>query len=129
MARVPLPLLILGQSLSLQLSTMEEATMDEEMIAEAPGATTFTLYIPNFLQKYSLSEQSLEEQKNELLQKDWLTSSPIHKIHSLFPVQRSRLMMTTSVMQLPSNTKSHNCFLMDVSLLALSSLTKPQICS
>jgi hypothetical protein len=65
---------------------MEEATMDEEMIAEAPGATTFTLYIPNFLREYRLSEQSLEEQKNELLQKNWLTSGLlIHKIHSFFP--------------------------------------------
>jgi hypothetical protein len=58
-ARVPLPLLIIGRSSSLRLSTMEEATMEEEMIAEAPGATTFTLYIPDFLREYSLSEQTL----------------------------------------------------------------------
>jgi hypothetical protein len=120
MSRVPLPLLISGQNSSSRLSTMEEATMNEEMFAEAPGATTFTLYIPNFLREYSLSEQSLEEQKNELLRKDWLTSGLI---------QRSRLMTTTSVIQLPSNTKSHNCFLLDVSLLDLNSLTKPPICS
>jgi hypothetical protein len=85
MARVPLPLLISGQSSSLRLSTMEEATMNEEMFAEAPGATTFTLYIPNFLREYSLSEQSLEEQKNKLLRMDWLTSGLIHEIHSLYP--------------------------------------------
>jgi hypothetical protein len=64
---------------------MEEATMEEVMIAEAPGTTTFTLFIPGFLWEYSLSEQSLEEQKNELLGKDWLTSGLIHKIHSLYP--------------------------------------------
>jgi hypothetical protein len=85
MARVPLPLLISGQSSSLQLSTMEEATMNEEIFAEGPGATTFTLYIPDFLREYSLSEQSLEEQKNELLRKDWLTSGLIHEILSLYP--------------------------------------------
>jgi hypothetical protein len=55
------------------------------MIDEASGATLFTLYIPVFLREYSLSKQSLEEQKNELLRKDWLTSGFIHKMHSLFP--------------------------------------------
>jgi hypothetical protein len=64
---------------------MEEATMNEEIFAEGPGATTFTLYIPDFLREYSLSEQSLEEQKNELLRKDWLTSGLIHEILSLYP--------------------------------------------
>jgi hypothetical protein len=59
--------------------------MNKEMIAEAPRATTFTLYLPKFLREYSLSEQSLEEQKNELMQKDWLTSGLIHEIHSLYP--------------------------------------------
>ncbi len=59
--------------------------MEVEMIAEAPGATTFTVYIPDFLREYILSEQSLEEQKNVLLRKDWLTSGLIHKICSLFP--------------------------------------------
>jgi hypothetical protein len=49
---------------------MEEATMEEGLIAEAPGATTFTLYIPDFLQEYSLSNKSLFEQKNKLLRKD-----------------------------------------------------------
>jgi hypothetical protein len=86
MTRVPVPLLIFGQSSSLRLSTMDEATMEEEMIAEAPRATTFTLFVPDFLREYSLSEQSLlEEQKNELLGKDWLTSGLIHEIHSLYP--------------------------------------------
>jgi hypothetical protein len=32
--------------LSLCLSTMEDARMEEETNAEAPGATTFTIYIP-----------------------------------------------------------------------------------
>ena len=59
--------------------------MNEEMIAEAPGATKFTLYIPDFLREYSLSDQSLEEQKNELLRKDWLTPGLVHQIHTLFP--------------------------------------------
>jgi hypothetical protein len=46
-----------------------------------PGATTFPIYIPDFLEEYSLSEQSLEQQKNELLQqKDWLTSGLIREI-------------------------------------------------
>jgi hypothetical protein len=85
MAHVPLPLLISGQSSSLRLSTMEEAPMNKEMIAEAPDATTFTLYIPDFLREYSLSEQSVEEQKNELLRRNWLTSGLIHEIHSLYP--------------------------------------------
>jgi hypothetical protein len=48
--------------------TMKEATMEKEMDAEAPGVTTaFTIYIPDFLQEYSLSKKSIEEQKNELL--------------------------------------------------------------
>jgi hypothetical protein len=59
---------------------MEEATNPEE-----PGVTTFTIYVPNFLQEYSLSEQSLERQNNELLQKDWLTAGLIGEIESLFP--------------------------------------------
>jgi hypothetical protein len=33
--------------------------MEEEMTDEAPGATTFTLYIPVFLREYSLFKQSL----------------------------------------------------------------------
>jgi hypothetical protein len=46
----------ISKPLSLFFATMEEATMEEALIAEAPGATTFPLYIPDFLvQKYSLS--------------------------------------------------------------------------
>jgi hypothetical protein len=68
MARVHLPpLVILTQCSALTLATMEEATMEEGMIADAPGVTTFTLYIPDFLQECSLPQKSLEEQKNELL--------------------------------------------------------------
>jgi hypothetical protein len=59
---------------------MEEAMMEEASIADATGANTFTLYIPDFLQEYSLSDKSLEEQKNELLRKDWLTSGPTYEI-------------------------------------------------
>jgi hypothetical protein len=56
------------------------------MNPEEPGATTFTIYVPTFLlQEYSLSEQSLEQQKNELLQKDWLTTGLIGEFESLFP--------------------------------------------
>jgi hypothetical protein len=64
---------------------MEEATMEEALIAEAPGTTTFTLYIPDFLQEYSLSDKSLVEQKNELLRKDWLTSGLTYEIEAMFP--------------------------------------------
>jgi hypothetical protein len=64
---------------------MEEATMEEALIAEAPGVTTFTLYIPDFLQEYSLSDKSLDEQKNELLRKDWLTSGLTYEIQAMFP--------------------------------------------
>jgi hypothetical protein len=50
-----------------------------------PGVTTFTIYIPKFLEEYSLSEKSLDQQKKELLQKDWLTSGLIGEIEALFP--------------------------------------------
>jgi hypothetical protein len=43
--------------------------MEEAMNAEASGATTFTIYIPPFLQEHSLSGQSLEQQNKELLQR------------------------------------------------------------
>jgi hypothetical protein len=66
---------------------MEEVTMEEAMIADAPGATTFTIYIPDFLQEYSLPKKSLEEQKKELLWKDWLTSGLTHEIGTLFPTR------------------------------------------
>jgi hypothetical protein len=64
---------------------MEEAMMEEASIGDAPGANMFTLFIPNFLQEYSLYDKSLEEQKNELLGKDWLTSGLTYEIESLFP--------------------------------------------
>jgi hypothetical protein len=59
--------------------------MAEATNPEVPGVTNFTIYVPNFLQEYSLSEQSLEQQNNELLQKDhWLTAGLIGEIESLF---------------------------------------------
>jgi hypothetical protein len=62
--------------------------MEEEMYAEVPGANTFTVYILNILQVYSLSKWSLEQQNKELLQKDWLTSSLILlETESLFPTR------------------------------------------
>ncbi len=42
-------------------ATMQEVTIEEETIAEVPGATTFTLYIPDFVQEYSLSGKTLDE--------------------------------------------------------------------
>jgi hypothetical protein len=58
------------------------------MSPEEPGVTTFTIYIPNFLEEYSFSKQSLEQQKNEILQKDWwLTSGLIREIELLFPAR------------------------------------------
>jgi hypothetical protein len=54
--------------------------------AELPDATTFTLYIPNFVQQYSLSGKTLAQQNTELLQKDWLTPGLTHEIESLFPI-------------------------------------------
>jgi hypothetical protein len=65
---------------SLLFAMMEEAMMEEASIADATGANKFTLYIPDFLQEYSLSNKSLEEQKNELLRKDWLTSGLTYEI-------------------------------------------------
>jgi hypothetical protein len=73
--------------------------MEEELDIESEGVEsesvesvhnndiTYTIYIPNFLEEYSLSKQSLEQQKIELLQKDWLTSGLIHEIELLFPTQ------------------------------------------
>jgi hypothetical protein len=33
--------------------------MEEAMNPEEPGATTFTIYIPKFLQEYSISELAM----------------------------------------------------------------------
>jgi hypothetical protein len=67
------------------LTPKEPGTMEVPVTPDEPGVTTFTIYIPNFLEEYSLSEQSLEQQKIKLLRKDWLTSGLIGEIESLFP--------------------------------------------
>ncbi len=66
-------------------ATMDESTMEEQMNAEGPDVTTFTLYVPDFVQQYRLSEQTPDEQNTELLRKDWLTPGLTHEIESLFP--------------------------------------------
>ena len=67
------------------LTPKEPATMVEPLPPDEPGVITYTIYIPNFLEEYILSEQSFEQQKKELLQKDWLTTGLIGEIESLFP--------------------------------------------
>jgi hypothetical protein len=63
----------------------EEMNEEEIMNEQAPDVTmpSFTIYIPDFVPEYGLSEQSVEEQKNELVRKDWLTSGLIQEIESL----------------------------------------------
>jgi hypothetical protein len=140
MARVCLPPLVIGQRLLLCISLMEEgrmnearmehATFDEQTDAEVLDATTFSLYIPDFVQEYSLSGNTLDEQNTQLLQKDWLTPGLIHEIEFCFlTLLRSTVMMTTGVIPLPSNAGLHSYFLVDGSLPASSKLTKRQICS
>jgi hypothetical protein len=92
MARIPVPPTPncqpahhIAKRSSLCFATMEEAMMEEASISHAPGANMFTLFIPNFLQEYSLSNKSLEEQSKELLGKDWFTSGLTYQIESLFP--------------------------------------------
>jgi hypothetical protein len=58
---------------------MEAAMTDEATIEEV------TLYIPDFVQEYSLSGKTLDDQNKELLQKSWLTPGLTHEIESLFP--------------------------------------------
>ena len=70
--------------------TMAEEMNEEEIMNEqAPDVTmpSFTIYIPDFVPEYGLSEQSVEEQKNELIRKDWLTSGLIQEIESLLPTR------------------------------------------
>ena len=70
---------------TMEEPTMEQTTIEEEIPAEVPGATTFTLYIPDFVHEYRDSAKTQDEQNSELLQKDWLTSGLIHEIETLFP--------------------------------------------
>ena len=67
----------------MEEATMEEATMEEQMNAEVPDATTFTLYLPDFVQEYSLSGKTPDKQNMELWRKDWLTPGLTHKISIL----------------------------------------------
>jgi hypothetical protein len=61
--------------------------VNSRVVESVGDQITHTIYIPNFLQEYDLSEQSLEQQKIELLQKDWLCSGLLHEIEQLFPSQ------------------------------------------
>jgi hypothetical protein len=71
--------------MKVPLTPKEAGTSVDPVTPKVPHVTTLNIYIPNFLEEYSLSEQSLEQQKNELLQKDWLTSGLIGEIEALFP--------------------------------------------
>jgi hypothetical protein len=53
-AWAPLPPLLIAERASLSFATMEEATMKEEMNAEAPGATTFGQMTRDVLKKISI---------------------------------------------------------------------------
>jgi hypothetical protein len=61
--------------------------VNSRVVLSVGDQITYTIYIPNFLQEYDLSEQSLEQHKIELLQKDWLCSGLLHEIEQLFPSQ------------------------------------------
>jgi hypothetical protein len=114
-------MLIIGEWSPLCLSTMDEATTEEDATmaevtneqqtnAEVPDATIFTLYIPEFVQGCSLSGKTPDEQNTELLHKDWLTPGLISvsfmksKLCSL-SLLRSTVTMTTSMTQWPSNAR------------------------
>jgi hypothetical protein len=53
-----------GNSMEEPLIPEEPCPMEVPVTPDEPGVTTCTIYIPNFLEEYSLSEQSLEQQKN-----------------------------------------------------------------
>jgi hypothetical protein len=78
----PLPV---PTTVDVSLTPEEPDTTVDPVTPEAPTATSFTIYIPVFLEEYSLSTQSLEQQKNKLLKKDWLTTGLIAEIETLFP--------------------------------------------
>jgi hypothetical protein len=86
--------------------------MEEPMSPEEPSAITFTIYIPDFLEEYSFSELSLEQQKNELLQKDWFSSGIIREIELLFPA-RSEVNVDND------NKRDANAFQQNISLCKL----------
>jgi hypothetical protein len=72
------------QEALLKEVTMEQAMIEEQTNPEVSGATTFTLCILDFVQKCSISGNTLDEQNKELLQKDRLTSGLTHEIETLF---------------------------------------------
>jgi hypothetical protein len=47
--------------------------------------SAFTLYIPDFVQEYSLSSKTPDKHNTEVLQKDWSTPGLIHESETLFP--------------------------------------------
>jgi hypothetical protein len=75
---------------TLEEETTEEETREEETTedgtnAQVPFDSTFTIYIPDFLPEYNLSSLSLDDQNQQLLQKDWLTTGLQDEIQALFP--------------------------------------------
>jgi hypothetical protein len=117
---------------TMDKATMEQATIEEQTNAEVLDATTFTLYIPDFVHEYSLSGKILDEQNTQLLRKGLVDSWPglIVKLELCFlTLLRSTVMMTTSVIQLPSNARLHSFFLADICLLASNKLIKWQMFS
>ena len=110
---------------------MEQTTIEEQIPAEVPGATTFTLYIPDFVHEYRVSAKTQDKQNSELLRKDWLTSGLIHKIETLFP-------NPSEINSDDDNKRDSVAFQCKIALLFpcgrmfasfKSKLTKQQICS
>jgi hypothetical protein len=50
------------EEVTTEEATIEQTTIEEKINAKVPGATTFTLYIPDFVQEYSLSGKTPDEQ-------------------------------------------------------------------
>jgi hypothetical protein len=75
------------EEMNVDAEVVELEGVNSQVVLSVGDAITYTIYISNFLQEYDLSELSLEQQKIELLQKDWLCSGLIHEIELLFPSQ------------------------------------------
>jgi hypothetical protein len=119
----------------MEKTTMEEVMMEQATLEEQTDAdvTTFTLYIPDFAQERSLFSKTPDKQNTELLQIfkriGWLLASSMKLKLCFLTLLRSTVMMTTSMIQLPSNARYHCFFVVDVYLLASNKLTKQQTCS